>query len=196
MATQSPGISWKRFAVRRPSFPWYRIVRMMVRHYPRGAGLPQALVSISDQTIYLVRRFHLLASYPISTSRFGTGTIWHSYRTPLGVHCVAQKIGAASSLLTRFKARRRQGKAKLNPLPTISSEDAVCTRILWLDGLENRYNRNGFLDSLRRCIYIHGTIDEKRIGRPSSLGCIRMRNTDVCRVFDLLENNSLVCILQ
>lgn len=42
---------------------------------------------------------------------------------------------------------------------------------------------------------IHGTIDESSIGKQDSMGCIRMHNTDVELVFDLLlEGKSLVVV--
>ena len=95
----------------------------------------------------------------------------------------------------RFKARRASGEiASLNRYATISSNDVICTRILWLTGLEPGINQGGQHDSKRRCIYIHGTIDEKRMGRTSSIGCIRMRNQDLTELFDVLQVGSLVHI--
>ncbi|MDQ6809544.1 MAG: L,D-transpeptidase, partial [Verrucomicrobiota bacterium] len=38
-----------------------------------------------------------------------------------------------------------------------------------------------------RCIYIHGTPEEKRIGRPASYGCVRMRSRDVIALYDLVH---------
>ena len=35
-----------------------------------------------------------------------------------------------------------------------------------------------------RCIYIHGTPEERRIGTPASFGCIRMRSKDVIEQYD------------
>ena len=105
------------------------------------------------------------------------------------------KIGEGEPLYRRFKARQATDKiAALNLYATLSSEDAICTRILWLAGLEPKVNQGGYYDSQRRYIYIHGTTDEKRIGRPSSVGCIRMKNKDVVEVFDVLDCNSIVYI--
>lgn len=106
------------------------------------------------------------------------------------------KIGEGQPLLRYFKARRTTNKiASVNRYATISKADTVCTRILWLGGLEPRINQGGYCDSERRYIYIHGTTDEKRIGRPSSIGCIRMKNLDVLKVFDTLQQNSIVYII-
>ncbi len=54
----------------------------------------------------------------------------------------------------------------------------IVTRILWLKGLE-RENADAF----GRYIYIHGTPEERNIGRPASFGCIRMRSADIVRLF-------------
>ena len=159
--------------------------------------MPLALVSIAAQRLYLIKRLHLVGSYRVSSSRYGVGSLWHSLRTPLGAHCVREKIGADCKPLTLFKGRKATGQqAVLNPLATVSASDAICTRILWLDGLEVGCNHGGYFDSARRCIYIHGTADERRLGRPSSIGCIRMGNEDVLEIFSALNVNSLVYISQ
>ena len=51
------------------------------------------IVSVADQALALVDRGRLLARYPISTSKFGTGDSAASYRTPLGTLFVSAKIG-------------------------------------------------------------------------------------------------------
>ena len=181
--------------MKRPPFAWHKVTKKLLRHYPNVAHLSQAIVSVSLQQIFLIDRLTLVGAFPVSTSRFGTGTMQNSFRTPLGAHCVVLKIGADRPLLTRFVGRRAQGKADLNTLNCIGDNDTICTRILWLTGLQQGYNKGGFFDSMRRYIYIHGTTDEKRIGVPSSLGCIRMRNHDVCKVFEVLQQGSLVYIL-
>ena len=71
-----------------------------------------------------------------------------------------------------------------------SEEDLITSRILWLDGLEEN-NAN----TKERYIYIHGTNQEQSIGQPMSNGCIRMRNADVIRLFDLVEVGVLVEIV-
>jgi lipoprotein-anchoring transpeptidase ErfK/SrfK len=39
---------------------------------------------------------------------------------------------------------------------------------------------------MRRYIYIHGSPDTMEMGKPGSIGCIRMRNADVVELFDLV----------
>jgi hypothetical protein len=87
---------------------------------------------------------------------------------------------------TVFKGRR--------PIPApvdgSAERDLITSRILWLDGLEEN-NAN----TRERYIYIHGTNQEQSIGQPASNGCIRMRDADVIRLFDLVEVGVLVEIL-
>ena len=181
----------------RPKLQWRKYNKQLLRQYPSRAFLPQALVSISHQRIYLLHKRNLLAVYPVSTSRFGTGNIQGSYRTPLGVHCVAAKIGDGKPIMTPFVGRQAGRQlAAVNPLPSNSKEDVITTRILWLSGLQSRINQGGYVDSARRTIYIHGTINENRIGIPSSVGCIRMKNKNVCLVFATLAIDSLVYIIK
>ena len=57
--------------------------------------------------------------------------------------------------------------------------DAIVSRVIWLRGMENQ-NRA----ARDRCIYIHGTPEERRVGKPASFGCIRMRSRDVIALYD------------
>jgi lipoprotein-anchoring transpeptidase ErfK/SrfK len=47
-----------------------------------------------------------------------------------------------------------------------------------------------------RCIYIHGTPEERRIGKPVSFGCIRMRSRDVIALYDRVHIGMHVTIVQ
>ena len=87
---------------------------------------------------------------------------------------------------TIFKSRKAVGR--WTPGMDTTS-DFVLTRILWLHGLEPR-NANTF----QRYIYIHGTNDEKGIGRPGSHGCVRLKNRDVIELFDLVPVGTPVWI--
>ena len=66
----------------------------------------------------------------------------------------------------------------------------MITRIIWLRGLEAA-NAHAF----SRCIYIHGTPEEKTIGRPASYGCIRMKSRDVAELYAQLPVGALVEIV-
>ena len=117
-----------------------------------------------------------IASYPVSTSKFGVGDQRGSYRTPLGKMEVAKKIGDGAPLGMKFKSRRATGEIVPVDAP---GRDPIVTRILWLRGLESQ-NAKAF----DRGIYIHGTAEERNVGRPASYGCIRMRSRDVITLFN------------
>ena len=59
-----------------------------------------------------------------------------------------------------------------------------------LDGLDPA-NAN----SLARYIYIHGTNQERLIGRPASHGCVRLRNKDMADLYKMVRKGSPVRIL-
>jgi hypothetical protein len=46
-----------------------------------------------------------------------------------------------------------------------------------------------------RCIYIHGTPEEKKIGRPASYGCIRMKSRDVTALYSQLPLGAVVQVV-
>jgi len=141
-------------------------------------------VSIARQTMALIDREGTeVRTWPVSTSRFGLGSIPASNFTPLGRFRIVQKIGHGAPERTIFRSRLEVGQWDGTPAP----EDYVLTRILWLDGLE-AHNANTF----DRYIYIHGTNQEEAIGQPASHGCIRMTNAAVVELFDLVETGTEV----
>ena len=149
------------------------------------SGRTQIDISLKDQRLTVSRDGKNLRSFPISSSRFGIGTEEGSNKTPLGNFRIAEKIGHGATPGTIFKSRVPLGPEDQWP----DTEDFVTTRILWLDGLddENANTRDRF-------IYIHGTKHEDKIGTPDSHGCIRMRNTDVIELFDLVDETTQVVI--
>src|SRR5438045_8686350 len=106
--------------------------------------------------------------------------------TPLGFLQVAQKIGDHAPTGAVFHNRRFTGEILA---PNAPGRDPVITRIIWLRGLETQ-NEHAFA----RCIYIHGTPEEKTIGRPASYGCIRMRSKDVSALYQQLPIGAIVQI--
>jgi len=132
-------------------------------------------ISVGKQQLALKLGRKTLASYPVSTSRFGLGSKEGSFKTPTGKFRIAEKIGDGMPLGTVFKSRRPVKATK----KILREEDLVMTRILWLDGLDRRNaNTHG------RYIYIHGTNHEESIGVPASHGCVRMNNADLMELFD------------
>lgn len=158
-----------------------------------GQTPPLALVvSIGGQKLGLFRDGTLAAEWPVSTSKFGIGNKQGSNRTPLGLHRIAEKIGAGAPLDTVFKSREPIGQ--LSTLSSQLSTNLIVARILWLDGCEDGVNRGGDVDSHDRYIYIHGTNREDLIGTPASHGCVCMRNADVAALFELVEQGTPVMI--
>ncbi len=131
----------------------------------------------------------LLRAMRCSTSRVGTGQAKDSNRTPLGLHRVAEKIGKGEPVGMVFKARQPVGMEI-----TGNPATAITTRILWLDGLEPGFNRDGDVDTHARYIYIHGTGDEETIGQPVSAGCIHLAAADLVPLFDTVASGTLVWI--
>ena len=155
----------------------------------RAAEAPaqvEVIVSVRQQRLMVLADHRVLAIYPVSTSKFGTGDWPGSYGTPLGTLSVREKIGGGAPLGAVFKSRRRTGEVLP---PNARGRDPIVTRILWLDG-EEPANRNSFA----RCIYIHGTPQEKMLGRPASYGCIRMRSHDVAELYEFIERGTTVHI--
>jgi lipoprotein-anchoring transpeptidase ErfK/SrfK len=142
-------------------------------------------VSIGNQQLTLNEDEQPIRIYPVSTSRFGTGTENGSLKTPTGRFRVAKKIGGDMPSGTIFVGRIALGPDEKPP----ATEDFVTSRILWLDGLEE-HNVN----TRDRFIYIHGTKHEDKIGRVASHGCVRMRNADVIELFELVDEDTPVVI--
>jgi L,D-transpeptidase catalytic domain len=148
----------------------------------------RVLISVREQKLMLIENGQIAATYPISTSKYGLGDAWGSLATPLGLLQVAQKIGDHAPVGAVFHNRRWTGEILQ---PNTPGRDPVMTRIIWLRGLESA-NAHAF----RRCIYIHGTNEEKLLGRPASYGCIRMRSLDVAALYTQLPLGTPVEIVQ
>jgi lipoprotein-anchoring transpeptidase ErfK/SrfK len=146
------------------------------------------LISVEDQKMVLLRDGAEIFRFPVSTSKFGLGDRWGSFATPTGTMQVAQKIGDNAREGAVFKERRLTGEVLP---PNAPGRDPIVTRILWLRGLEPQ-NANCF----KRCIYIHGTPEERLLGAPVSWGCIRMRSKDVVRVFESVAVGTKVEVVQ
>jgi hypothetical protein len=146
--------------------PWHKIV-----------------IDSKTQLLKLFRDQREVFSASVSTSRAGLGFEPGSLKTPTGLFRIYQKIGQNARIGTIFK-----GRVPVEDPP--ASDDLITTRILWLDGLE-RENVN----TKERYIYIHGTNQESLIGQPASHGCIRMRNDDIIRLFDMVPVDTWVEII-
>jgi lipoprotein-anchoring transpeptidase ErfK/SrfK len=147
----------------------------------------RVIVSIRDQKLMLVQNDKRIAMYPVSTSKFGLGDSLGRMTTPLGFMQVVYKIGDNAPSGAVFHNRRWTGEVLK---PNAPGRDPIVTRIIWLRGLEAE-NAHAF----GRCIYIHGTPEERMIGRPASYGCIRMRSKDVAALYNLVSSGTVVQIV-
>ena len=142
----------------------------------RMSGSTAIIVSVTEQKLAVIENGQRVAQFPVSTSKYGLGDRPRSYATPLGLLEVASKVGAGAPQGAVFKSQRFTGEILR---PNSPGRDPIVTRILHLRGLEA-----GNARAFDRGIYIHGTPEEWKIGRPASYGCIRMRSRDIVRVFN------------
>jgi lipoprotein-anchoring transpeptidase ErfK/SrfK len=145
------------------------------------------IISVPQQRMALLDNGVLISTYPISTSKFAIGDAPGSRGTPLGELEIAEKIGESAPSGAVFKDRKRTGEILE---PDAPGRDPIVTRILWLRGREAQ-NANAY----SRYIYIHGTPEERNIGKRASFGCIRMRSRDVIQLYDIVGPRARVTIL-
>jgi L,D-transpeptidase YbiS len=152
------------------------------------------LINISKQMLFLIQPKKPVRCYPISTAINGAGQKKESYKTPLGLHHIHEKIGEGADPYDIFESRVLIHK---KALPEAGGK-AIVGRILRLKGLEEGFNREGDVDTYERYIYIHGTnstesfIQDK--GVPKSSGCIRMKPKQVVSLFRQIPTKTLVYI--
>ena len=156
------------------------------------------LINIAEQNLRLSDRAGKpLRTYVVSTAKNGAGERFGSFCTPRGRHVIRAKIGAGYPENVVFLGRRATGETYTPDLGARFPErDWMLTRILWLSGCEPGINRLGDVDTMRRYIYIHGCPDSVELGKPGSIGCIRMRNDDIVELFDLVSAGTRVNILE
>ena len=153
-------------------------------------------VSIKTQKIYHIQNDSIVKEYVISSSAYGIGSKAGSNKTPIGLHRIAGKFGSKNPINGRMTGRVFYGDiATIYTDETKSKTDDVTSRIFWLEGMEKGKNKGKGIDSFNRYIYIHGTSEEGRLGKPASHGCIRMKNKEVIDLYKLIEVGTLVLIL-
>ena len=148
---------------------------------------PTVIVSVPEQKLVVLQNGLRKAQFAISTSKFGLGDRPRSFATPLGLLEIAAKVGAGAPLGAVFHGCRRTGEVVS---PNSRGRDPIVTRILRLRGLESKNSA-----AYGRGIYIHGTPQERLIGRPASYGCIRMRSRDIVKLFNAVPLGAKVEIL-
>ena len=144
-------------------------------------------IDVGQQQLRVLEGRKVLKTYTVSTAKKGVGEKNGSFCTPRGRHIVRAKIGRGQPLNTVFVRRRPTGEIWSRELHAkYPGRDWMLTRILWLSGKEPGKNRLGDVDTMRRYIYLHGTHDFAEMGKPGSIGCVRMRNEDIVELFDLV----------
>ena len=84
-----------------------------------------------------------------------------------------------------FIARQPTGEVYSSELAAQFPErDWILSRILWLDGLEEGFNKGEGHDTMQRYIYIHGTPDKEPMGFQCHMG-----------VFECVMKKSLNCLI-
>jgi len=152
-------------------------------------------ISIEEQRMYVLEDNRIIRSYPISSSAYGEGQEENSFKTPLGKHNIKTKIGTNVEKYNYFLNRDHvPTKTTIIHDQIDTADDYITSRIMWLTGLEEGFNKGGKVDSFERYIYIHGTHEEGLIGQKASHGCIRMFNHDVIELFELIPLEALVDI--
>ncbi|HEX4640406.1 MAG TPA: L,D-transpeptidase, partial [Chthoniobacterales bacterium] len=144
-----------------------------------AGGPPEIVVSVADQELALIAWGKVVKRFPVSTSKFGTGDALGSYRTPLGQTFVSAKIGDRLPAGAVIKNRNPTGEIVNANAP---GRDAIVSRVIWLRGMDGTTAH-----ARDRCIYIHGTAEERLIGRRASYGCIRMKSKDVIALYHFVH---------
>jgi hypothetical protein len=144
------------------------------------------IVSVTEQKMLFIENGQERDSFLISTAKKGIGDVPDSYMTPPGTLEIAEKFGDDLALGSVLKDRIATGEVVPVEAP---GRDPIVTRVLWLRGLEER-NRNAY----PRFIYIHGTPQESLLGTAASFGCIRMRSTDIVRLYDAIALGAKVVV--
>ncbi len=160
-------------------------------------GSPYTIeVDVASQTLIVNDRGgQTVLQTRVATARNGVGEVRGSECTPRGRHYIRAKVGAGLPANAVLVSRRATGETYSPQLRTLyPGRDWILTRILWLCGLDVGKNRRGNVDTMRRYIYIHGCPDEDPMGVPSSRGCIKMRNADIMRLFDLVPAGTPILI--
>lgn len=152
-------------------------------------------IDVAAQQLQLQQDDVVLFQAAISTAAKGVGEMNGSECTPRGWHQVRAKIGVGQPLNSVFIARRATGEIYSAQLAQAHPQrDWILTRILWLSGLQPGVNRLGDVDTMRRYIYIHGCPDTDPMGVPGSHGCIKMKNDDIMRLFEMVPVGTKVYI--
>lgn len=104
------------------------------------------LIDLANQTLSLPKHNKF---YVVSTGKNGIGEQENTGKTPRGWHRVAKKFGMQSPKNAVFIARQPTGEVYSSELAAQFPErDWILSRILWLDGLEEGFNKGEGHDTM------------------------------------------------
>lgn len=153
------------------------------------------LIDGENQKLYLTSNnkndFKVHKTYNISTAKIGFGFKAQSCKTPTGIFQINKMYGDNLELGTIFSSKQNINVVAkiLYKKPVKYHSTYMTSRLICLDGLDED-NKN----TSSRCIYIHGTNKEYTIGTPNSHGCIRMKNSDIIELYNLINEGVYVNI--
>ena len=110
---------------------------------PNIKHLDYLLVSPLDQRLLYISNNKVVKYYSVSTSKFGLGNIDNSFKTPTGMHCIEEKIGANMPINTLKDLYEDE---ELRNQHFENYDDVITSRILRLKGLEENINLGGDVD--------------------------------------------------
>ena len=172
------------------------ISKKIEKKYPSHTFSNFIYVDINKQKLFLLDNRVTIKKYNISTSKRGVGNKSNSLQTPEGLHKIKSKYGQGVPIGGILDHRKFNGEiASINLDTTSTAIDIICTRVIRIIGLEDGVNKGGDVDTYIRKIYLHGTNEEGLIGKESSHGCIRMKNQDIVDLFDRVNKDMLIVML-
>ena len=139
------------------------------------------LIDLANQTLSLPKHNKF---YVVSTGKMELGN------KKIRVKPHVDGIGLLRNLVCNlpkcsFIARQPTGEVYSSELAAQFPErDWILSRILWLDGLEEGFNKGEGHDTMQRYIYIHGTPDKEPMGFQCHMG-----------VFECVMKKSLNCLI-
>lgn len=153
-------------------------------------------VAAKSQRLYFISGDSISQQYVVSTSKNGLGSARGSFKTPEGLHVIAEKVGGDQPINTIISHKiPTEQVAIINTSSNSDNRDLITSRVFHLKGLEDGINSGKGQDSYDRGIFIHGTHEEGLLGKPASKGCVRMANIDIVELFENTEVGTFVIIL-
>ena len=174
-----------------------------VKHHIHSLGVKPTqkivVVDTKKQTMAILKDDKVEKLFTISTSNRGLGQAANTFKTPLGLHRINEKIGDGVPRYGIFHRRQFTGTTWRRQPKHAHRKDYISTRILRLEGLQQGFNKGTdkfgkLVDTERRAVYIHGTTMEWKLGAPSTKGCVHMSADDVIKLFNQVPVGTLVWI--